>query len=342
MPPSLMGFKMKRILAAALLLSAQPAIAETWPDHAVKPEWRELADGWNERYRAGGWFDPDARFAKGDTFTAGADNMRQWVNSTWRETERQTFDDAGLPMQLFGNEWHYNQVHLSNFAITQFGAPDRQELFMAAAEKLLSMQADDGSFPLTYSMRHYTQRYSYKVGWVDGMSPGLALSVYARALLHTGDARWQEAGDKATAWLDIPFPEGAKGTLADLHPSLSDYPFWLEYPTYPHVYTVNGHMFTLLGLYEWAEIGQSAKARELFDAGVRTLVGILPYYDMGSFSSYDLSYITYGRLWFLEPQPPHAGINYHEVHIVQLRALHAITGIEELETVADRWASYVQ
>lgn len=174
------------------------------------------------------------------------------------------------------------------------------------------------------------------------MSPGMALSVYARALLHSGHSRWREAGDQVTAWLDVPFPEGAKGNLGDLHPSLAHYPFWLEYPTDPHVFTLNGFMFTLLGLFEWAEIGQSSQARELFDAGMETLVGILPYYDMGKFSTYDLSYMTYSRHWFLDHQPPHAGINYHMVHIVQLRALHSITGVEELETVADRWASYVQ
>ena len=332
---------MRSLLAAAFVVCAYPAFAETWPEHVIKPEWQELIDGWNARYISEG-HDVDAHFPRGRTFVAGEDNFRQWENTTWREHQRVKFDDAGLPLQLFGEDWHYNPVQMSNFAMSQWGAPDRKDLFMTAADKLLSMQAVDGSFPLTYTMRHYTQRYSYRAGWIDGMSPGMALSVYARALLHTGEDRWQEAGDQVTAWLDVPFPEGAKGNLGDLHPSLAHYPFWLEYPTDPHVFTLNGFMFTLLGLFEWADIGQSAQARELFDAGMETLVGILPYYDMGSFSSYDLSYITYGRLWFLEPQPPHAGINYHMVHIVQLRALHSITGIEELETVADRWASYVQ
>lgn len=84
-------------------------------------------------------------------------------------------------------------------------------------------------------------------------------------------------------------------------------------------------MFTLLGLYDWATETNSAEADKLFKDGIETLDKILPYYDLGTFSAYDLSYITHSRLPYLQPRAPHIAPRYHAIHIAQLRALSSVT-----------------
>src|SRR5690606_23362682 len=108
------------------------------------------------------------------------------------------------------------------------------------------------------------------------------------------------------------------------------YIFFLEYQTEPDVYTLNGFMFTLLGLYDWTTLTNSKLARSLFEEGIRTLEKILPYYDLGTITSYDLSYITHVRPDFVVPIEPHVVPRYHAVHISQLQALNSVHPSEVL------------
>ncbi|HHM6324485.1 D-glucuronyl C5-epimerase family protein [Pseudomonas aeruginosa] len=101
-------------------------------------------------------------------------------------------------------------------------------------------------------------------------------------------------------------------------------------------------MFTLLGLYDWATETNSAEADKLFKDGIETLEKILPYYDLGTFSAYDLSYITHSRLPYLQPRAPHIAPRYHAIHIAQLRALSSVTGDKFLSDRAEKWQGYAE
>lgn len=328
------------ILSLYLIMATGGTVfaSENWPKHVIKDGWLELGREQIQKYQE---LKYDPNWRDWTPFVVGGDYFRYSKTIFFRETDRIKFDENGLPQQKFGEDFAYNPVQIANYALAEWGRMEGDDTrFLTAARHLLGMQSEDGAFPLDFTYRHYTQVYTYKPGWVDAMSPGLALSVFARAFLHTGDEVWLEAGNRTVSWLQVPFPEGAKGDLRDLDPSLSGYVWWMEYPTKPHVFTLNGYIFTLIGLHEWAEVGKSQDSAEMFEDGLKTLEKILPYYDIGNFSTYDLSYITYGSLWFLEPQKPHMNAGYHHVHIYQLRALHSITGIPTLKWVADRWNGY--
>lgn len=85
----------------------------------------------------------------------------------------------------------------------------------------------------------------------------------------------------------------------------------------------------------------SAQAKHLFDEGMRTLKRILPYYDIGAFSTYDLSYITHQRPNYLSPPKPHISVRYHAVHITQLHVLNSIAPDPTISQFLQRWKSYV-
>src|SRR5690606_31275466 len=133
-----------------------------------------------------------------------------------------------------------------------------------------------------------------------------SLSVFSRAYLITNEQKYLQAGNKALKFLNVPKESGGpRTTLADLHPSLKGRLFYMEYPTDPTVYTLNGFMFTLIGLYDWWKTTGNSDARFQFYDGMETLLKILPYYDLGTFTSYDLSYITQNRPPWLVPLEAH-------------------------------------
>lgn len=127
-------------------------------------------------------------------------------------------------------------------------------------------------------------------------------------------------------------------TLKYLNPSLSKYIWFEEYPANPPSYTLNGYMFALIGLYDWWKVTDNEKAEELFKKGLLSLVKILPYYDFGVQSSYNLIYVTLrsGEREFEQPFIE----AYHAVHIELLWALYSVTGLENLKKTADRWLTY--
>lgn len=63
-----------------------------------------------------------------------------------------------------------------------------------------------------------------------------------------------------------------------------------EYPTTPGSFVLNGFLYSLLGLYDLASINRNGtnKSRQLYDEGMATLKEMLPLYDTGSGSIYDL------------------------------------------------------
>ncbi|MGU1831746.1 D-glucuronyl C5-epimerase family protein, partial [Pseudomonas aeruginosa] len=207
---------------------------------------------------------------------------------------------------------------------------------------LLLRPSKNGGITYAYPYRHYTSTQALAVGWTSGMDQGMALSVFARAYAIDKDKKWLDAGNKVLKFLQTPYPYGPKSTLKDLDQSLSGRVFFLEYPVEPNVFTLNGYMFTLLGLYDWATETNSAEADKLFKDGIETLEKILPYYDLGTFSAYDLSYITHSRLPYLQPRVPHIAPRYHAIHIAQLRALSSVTGDKFLSDRAEKWQGYAE
>src|SRR6185503_20513502 len=77
---------------------------------------------------------------------------------------------------------------------------------------------------------------------------------------------------------------------------LDKYVWYEEYPTTPSSFVLNGFMYALLGLYDLKMIkvsgGASIKAARLYEEGVESLKVLLPLFDTGSGTMYDLRHFT--------------------------------------------------
>ena len=258
-----------------------------------------------------------------------------------RESDLIAFDDAGVPMIRYGTEFQYNAVTVAEYALAEYGrylaGTKPVDGLLAGAERLLALQDERGALLYAGSWHHYLLSEAYAPGWTSAMAQGMALSVFYRAYSVTGDPRYIEAGNAALSYLDTPVGEGGvKDSLSSLGHGLETYAILEEWLGDPAIYTLNGFMFAMLGLHDWtATDGAPAElAKVLFDRSMETLVAILPYYELGGFSAYDLGHLTYGA-------EPHIGIGYHAWHIALLHALESITGDKCLAHTEEMWATHV-
>jgi len=328
------------LFSAAVMLSACSG-SEKWPDHEPTEDQKKLGLSNAFQYRKQG-LNADHRSQE---YASTGDYLNYGKTVFHRPSKTLQLDDQGVPMVFQGGKFNYSAGTVAISALAEHGRSidsNDPSKFFVMANKLLSLMSDDGALRYPYAYRHYTSTQAMAAGWTSGMDQGMAMSVFARAYAIDKNQKWLDAGNKALKFLQTPYPHGPMSTLEDLDPSLSKRVFFLEYPVEPNVFTLNGYMFTLLGLYDWATEAQSTEAKNLFKDGIETLEKILPYYDLGTFSAYDLSYITHSRLPYLQPRAPHIAPRYHAIHIAQLRALSSVTGNNLLSQRAEKWQGYAE
>jgi len=262
-------------------------------------------------------------------------NCGKWCN--WRAGLRFQFDRDGIPVVNYGSgKYYYNPVTIAMYGLAMHGRYIRGDMnarrgLMAAVARLVSLQDSRGAFPYDFSYE------AYHPGWVSGMAQGLALSLLARVYHLTGDPHYLAVGDKAFDFLVIPSSKG--GTLGDLsyvRGGSANEIIFEEYPAQPPEYTLNGFMYAMLGVYDWSRLPakRSEAAAKYFPEAVHSLRVILPYYDLGGFTTYDLRHITLHK-------KPTIGVNYHATHVYLLHALVCITHDPVLSKYEQLWASYV-
>lgn len=313
---------------------------ESWPELKVDKVYKDISLVEVEAYKEIG-FDVNRISNSYDSFDKYLNYAKY---KKFRESDRVRFDEEGIPLVKYGADFHYNPVTVSQFALTQYsrymeGDVENLKVFFIAVDKLIDMQGSDGALRYNFRWKYYLSGEVYEPGWVSGMAQGLVLSVYARAYDISQDHRYLKAGSNVFSFL-IKRKEngGTMTTLVDLDDSLDDYVFFAEYLSTPNNYTLNGFMFTLLGIHDWNQVnekyGVRGKAGQYFRMGMATLTKILPYYDIGGFSAYDLGHLTYGK-------KPHVAARYHFVHLNLLDALYSASGSRNLNVWSSMWKYHV-
>lgn len=330
------------VVAFSVLLAVDRD-ADSWPSVKQENSYKTVVKKQIERWQNKG--------LSLDYVCSQYDHKGQYLDyssGAYRESARVKFDQAGIPKLKFGEQFFYHPVAIAQYALKKWGGiineknTGYEKEFLDGANKLVAIQKENGALPYNFEWRYYLSGETYKPGWVSAMAQGQALSVFSRAYYMTRDPKWLKAGKKTFRFLITPKEKGGvMSDLSDLDHSLEDYVVFEEYLSTPDNYTLNGYMFTLLGIYDWLKLCQeinhpSAIPEYYWKQGLRTLRNILPLYDIGGISSYDLGHYTFGKEF------PHVAARYHKVHIVLLRTLTAITGDAEFERIERKWTGYVE
>ena len=205
--------------------------------------------------------------------------------------------------------------------------------FYYAANWLVLHQDDKGGWPIYVTRKLASGKLELPPGWYSAMAQGQAMSLLVRAYLRTNNIKYLDSAIKAMRLLDIPSKDG--GVLAVF---AEKYPWYEEYPTTPHSFVLNGFIYSLLGLYDVKMVALEEGATEadrLYRAGLSSLIKMLPLYDTGSGSIYDLRHFTLGTA------PNLARWDYHATHINQLLLLSTIEPDAIFSETAKRWIGYM-
>lgn len=209
-----------------------------------------------------------------------------------------------------------------------------QEFYDAAEWFVKNQDPETGGWPNPVKRKIAADFLVLEPGWYSAMGQGHAISVLARAFYHSGgDQKYLKAALNGLKPFRVASADG--GVLATF---LNKYHWYEEYPTQPASFVLNGFIFSLLGLYDLmttAPLDQSQEAEFLYTEGMTTLKNMLPLFDMGSVTVYDLRHFTLGIA------PNLARWDYHATHVNQLLLLGTIDDDPIIAKTAERWLGYM-
>ncbi|KAF6732603.1 D-glucuronyl C5-epimerase [Oryzias melastigma] len=206
--------------------------------------------------------------------------------------------------------------------------------FFAASDWLLRNQDERGGWPIMVTRKLGEGFRPLEPGWYSAMAQGQAMSTLVRAYLLTKNQAYLKAALKAVGPYKVPSAQhGVKAVF------MNKYDWYEEYPTSPGSFVLNGFIYSLIGLYDLAETAGEKLGREagqLFSRGMESLKAMLPLFDTGSGSIYDL------RHFMLGTAPNLARWDYHTTHINQLQLLASIDNAAIFKDVIKRWKGYLK
>lgn len=153
--------------------------------------------------------------------------------------------------------------------------------------------------------------------WQSAFSQSRGINILLRGYQLSGKKEWAEIAEKALIPFTLPVKNGGVTSFTEWGP------FYEEYTSSEPTLVLNGKIFSLCGIHEYHRVFPENKlAKKLFEDGINTLEKILPEYDLGFWSRYNLCKAE----WHPDIDP--ATIGYQRLHIDQLNMLYALTGKE--------------
>ena len=245
------------------------------------------------------------------------------------------YDVFGIPMLDYRGHigLQYNPIAIAQSGLGNYNlfvqekSEERRRRFLTAADWLVANLAKNAQGVWVWN--HYFDweyRDTLKSPWYSGLAQGQGISLLIRAHHATQDSKYDDAARGAFESLTRSVDEG--GVL--FQDERGD--IWIEeYLVDPPTHILNGMIWALWGVHDYALATQDPSAKNLFAKVVHTLERNLSNYDAGFWSLYEQS----GTRLRMMASP-----FYHRLHVVQLRIMHQLTGLEVFGDYADRWERF--
>lgn len=231
-----------------------------------------------------------------------------------------------LRIDFYGSGYVDNVVLANSHHLAQF---------YYAADWLVRHQDKRGGWPIAVTRKLADGQLELPPGWYSAMAQGQSISVLIRAYLRTKRHEYLDAALRSTAIFNIPSSLGGVRAMF-----VDRFPWYEEYPTTPSCFVLNGFIYSLIGLYDLKTVapsGEASEATKLYDEGIVSLKAMLPLFDTGSGSVYDLRHFTLSGT-----APNLARWDYHATHVNQLLLLSNIDPDPLFQSIGQRWIGYMK
>ncbi len=176
----------------------------------------------------------------------------------------------------------------------------------------------------------FENREYQKAPWRSALAQGQGISVCLRAYELCRDERYLEAAKMAFNSFKYMAREHEGGVLDDS----CGYTWLEEYIFSQPNHVLNGFIWALWGVRDYAVYFNDKYAWELWDSCLKTLEANLHLYDIGFWTSYDLASL-YGNGYSTMP----TSIYYQNLHCVQMEAMYRLTQKLVFKHYSEKWAS---
>ncbi|AJF07642.1 D-glucuronyl C5-epimerase family protein [Geoalkalibacter subterraneus] len=232
-------------------------------------------------------------------------------------------DKDGVPYRLYQSVGkQYNPTRIAAYALANFNCyalynyDSCFEIFLKCADWFLGIEDARYEYHFDWS--------DLKAPWISSMAQGEAASVLIRAYKITGDEKYLK---HAKLSLEPLFVRIGSGGVQSLLPDGSL--FVEEYPSRNPTHVLNGFLYALIGLGEYAEITESKRHKDLFRQLSLSVCTNIDIWCHGRWSLYE-DRIKAKGLNFCTP-------SYHNLQITQLKWLNARVNDPEIEKTINAW-----
>ncbi len=248
------------------------------------------------------------------------------------------FDNRGIPQTKYTFGTFYNPSTISQYGLQHYSLflinhdIQSKEKFLKVAKWLVDNQDRNGGWSYQFDLHFFPGRLEkIKAPWYSAIGMGMAMSVLARARYLTKDHKFTNCALKGINIFKTPVNKN--GILAKFE---NKYDYYEECPTEPSSYILNGFMFSLIGLYDLFKATNDNETFKLYKSGIISLKRMLPLYDLGNRTAYDLTHYTTDGGY-----PNVAKWGYHVTHIHLLAAINSVEKDKKMDEALVRWKGYL-
>jgi hypothetical protein len=245
-------------------------------------------------------------------------------------------DPGGIPLLDYRGDIgrQYNPIAIAQYGLAKCNAwaaggtsADRSAWIAAANWLERAMRPNAHGVRVWMHDFDWPYRQRLKAPWYSGLAQGNGLSMLVRAAQATGHDKYAAAAHRAFESLHLDVADGGV-LVTDVNGDV-----WIEeYLVEPPSHILNGFIWALWGVYDYARWSSSSTAWDVWNRSLATLVNRLAEFDTGWWSLYEAR--DGGREML-------ASRYYHTLHITQLRVMHRLTGIDTFSAFADRFQGYL-
>lgn len=147
-------------------------------------------------------------------------------------------------------------------------------------------------------------------------------SLLLRAFTVTNEKKYLEKAKKAIDFMIMDIKDGGTCYINENNQMI-----FQEYVSKDNLSVLNGWIFSIFGLYDYCHISSEKKYSEILSNSVESLEKNIKKYDRGFWTNYD----SKGTI---------ASPAYHDIHIMQMKIMYELFGVETFKIYADKWEKY--
>lgn len=245
------------------------------------------------------------------------------------------FDENGIPINktyidVTDKEYVYFPISIGQMGLSIFHtylktkSEEDKNRFMKFVDWFYNNAEIDEKLGARWMTDIALPQYQNPGPWQSAFSQGRAINILLRGYQLTGENKYADLAEKALISFTIPVSEGGVTSFTKWGPVYEEYT--AEVPTV----VLNGMIFALCGIYDFMRVfPENMMAKKIFDDGIQTIINILPEFDLGFWSRYNLC----SAEWHPKIDP--ATIGYQRLHVNQLQMLHLLTKDDIFREYAD-------